>query len=432
MKLLYRLFRSVISSALFTLGSVTAIAQTSEPDTAPSSTTQSPSWLERDTLTGDWNGGRTWLQERGIVLKPRLTLFSQDLTSGDGDHGSEFGGKADLLFNSNLGKLGLWDGLSLTMHAEYNFGKSTNGRGGTLLPVNTALLFPGSDGADAYELTSIFLSQKLGDSAALMVGKINMVDIAAGKPFMGGAGIDAFQHVALAAPPSGIVPPYIFGSILSIKTAPASFTLMVFDPNSAVNQSSWKKPFHDGVTFRGSIDIPVVIADLNGHQGFSVAYSTQDGTDLASLGDIIIPSGGGGVRKTDHRYHFSYSFDQYLYQSKENPKEGFGLFGQLAMSDGNPNPLDWNAIVGVGGTGLVPGRRQDNWGIGYFYYSLSSDLKRALAPVIALDDEDGVEIFYNAAITPWLHLGANLQVIDPTVNANEKAVFFGLRSVVKF
>lgn len=83
-----------------------------------------PGWLERDTLTGDWGGGRSWLQEHGISLKPRLTQLYQGLTSGDGDHGFEYGGKLDLLLNADAAKLGLWDGLSLTVHAEYNYGES--------------------------------------------------------------------------------------------------------------------------------------------------------------------------------------------------------------------------------------------------------------------------------------------------------------------
>ena len=40
-----------------------------------------PGWLERDTLTGDWGGDRTWLEEHGITLKPRLTQFHHGLTA---------------------------------------------------------------------------------------------------------------------------------------------------------------------------------------------------------------------------------------------------------------------------------------------------------------------------------------------------------------
>jgi len=104
-----------------------------------------PGWVERGTLTGDWGGGRTWLKEHGITLMPRLTHFYQGMTSGDGDHGFENGGKADLLLHSDLGKLGLWNGFSMTIHAEYNYGQSVNGRGGTLAPVNTALYLPGME-----------------------------------------------------------------------------------------------------------------------------------------------------------------------------------------------------------------------------------------------------------------------------------------------
>ena len=123
---------------------------------------------------------------------------------------------------------------------------------------------------------------------------------------------------------------------------------MVFDPVSAVNRSGLEAPFSDGVTFRASVAIPVTIAGRSGNQGFNVAYSTQPGTDLAGVGDVIYPPPGGGtVDIKDNRYYVAYSFDQYLYQSKDDPRAGFGLFGQVAVSDGNPNPLDWNVILGV-------------------------------------------------------------------------------------
>jgi porin len=77
-------------------------------ETTPTTTATAPppGWLERDTLTGDWGGVRPWLKERGITLQPRLTQFFQGMTSGDGDHGFEYGGKADLLLDADLSKLG--------------------------------------------------------------------------------------------------------------------------------------------------------------------------------------------------------------------------------------------------------------------------------------------------------------------------------------
>jgi porin len=403
-------------------------------ETTPTITASAPQpgWLERDTLTGDWGGSRTWLKERGITLTPRFTQFYQGMTSGDGEHDFEYGGKVDLMLNADLSKLGFWKGISLTVHGEYNFGHSVNGHGGTIIPVNTALAFPGIEGQDAYDLSSVYFRQKFGDSASLMLGKINIVDYCdTNKPFHGGDGIDSFWNVTFAVPPSGTVPAYIFGAIFNIRTELASFGLWVYDPNSAVNKSGFENPFND-VTIRGNVSIPVTIAGLSGHQGFVATYSSKDGTDLETLDDILLPTPSpGAVRKKKDRYYFNYTFDQYLYQSKENPKEGVGLFGQFGISDGNPNVLYWSAFGGVSGTGLIPGRSRDNWGVGYYYDAWSDDLKDSLESIKKIRDEQGWEIFYNFSVTPWLVLGADLQIIKPGL-ADDTAVFSGLRTVIRF
>src|SRR5439155_3600444 len=84
------------AAPIITVGGETILASTA---LAPQ-----PGWLERDTLTGDWGGARTWLQEYGITLKPRLTQFYQGMVAGDGDHDFEYAGKADLLLNADLSK----------------------------------------------------------------------------------------------------------------------------------------------------------------------------------------------------------------------------------------------------------------------------------------------------------------------------------------
>ncbi len=386
-------------------------------------------FFERDTLTGDWGGARPWLKERGITLKPRLTQFYQGMTSGDDDHDFEYGGKADLLLNADLSKLGFWKGLSLTVHAEYNFGESVNGRGGTIALANTALYFPGIEGWDRSDLSSVYLGQRFGDSVSLVFGKMNMIDLSGARPFAGGAGIDSFWNVVFVAPPSGTVPPYLFGALLSVRTETATFGLWIYDPVDATNKTGFEDPFND-VTFRGSVEFPVTIGGLSGHQGFVALYSTEKGNAPDTSDGILLPRSLSVGIKND-RYYFAYTFDQYLYQSKENPREGVGLFGQFGISDGNPNRLYWSAHVGLGGTGLIPGRSRDNWGVGYYYAAPSTDLKDSLARILKIRDEQGGEIFYNFTVTPWLTVGADLQVIKPSL-ADDTAVFSGLRTVIKF
>lgn len=396
----------------------------------PSISQPSPALMDRDTLTGDWGGVRPWLKDHGIILKPRLTQFYQGMPAGDGAHGFEYGGKADLLLNADLSKFYLWKGLSLTIHGEYNFGESVNGRGGAIAPVNTALYFPGIEGGDAYDLSSFYLGQRFGDSVSLLAGKINIVDLASTKPFMGGAGIDSFWNSVFVATPSGTVPPYLWGAISAWRTDIATIGLWVYDPNSYVNRPLHDR-FADGITVRAPVEFPVTILGLSGHQGFVATYSTQDGTDLESVDDMLIPKFPASASVKSNRYYAAYTFDQYLYQSKEDPKQGFGLFGQFGISDGNPNRLYALAMTGIGGMGLIPGRSRDNWGIGYYYAAPSRDLKDSLKTVVDIRDEQGVEVFYNFSVTPWLTIGADLQVIRPSL-ADDTAVFCGMRTVVNF
>jgi porin len=265
----------------------------------------------------------------------------------------------------------------------------------------------------------------------LILGKISIIDYCVPKPFMGGGGIDSFWNIVFSAPPSGTVPASFLGAILSVRTEPATFGLWVYDPNSALNRSGLEDPFND-VTIRGSVSFPVTIAGLSGHQGLAVSYSTKNGTDYETVDDELFapPAQRGTVGTKKDRYYFSYTFDQYLYQSKENPREGVGLFGQFAMSDGNPNPLYLLAFGGVGGTGLITGRNRDNWGAGYYYAALGSDLKDSLSHIMKIGDEQGWEIFYNFSVTPWLTLGADVQIIKPSL-ADDTAVFSGLRTVIR-
>jgi porin len=69
-------------------------------------------------------------------------------------------------------------------------------------------------------------------------------------------------------------------------------------------------------------------------------------------------------------------------------------------------------------------------GVGYFYVGLNSDYKQLVSdgPLPDIQDLQGVELYYNVAITPWLHLTADLQVIDNENVGDDAAILFGLRA----
>ncbi|MEK8180811.1 carbohydrate porin [Flavobacterium buctense] len=388
----------------------------------------------QSNLTGDWLGARPWLSDNGITILPRITSFYEGMSSGDGDKKFEFSGKADVQIIFNGEKLGLWKGLKIITHSELNYGQSTIGYGGVLLPKNTALAFPGMNGSDYFDISSLFISQSVGSNKTLMVGKINMVDIASGTRFSGGAGIDNFLNVAFAAPPSGLVPPYIFGSLFTIKTKPLNYTFGIYDPISAVNKSGFENPFESGVTFFSSFEKPVKIAGKTGAHSLKVVYSTQNGTSLESLDDNLIlpPTVGNEIVTKNNRYYLGYSFNQYLVQPTADVDKGWGLFGTIGFSDSDPTPINWSFLLGIGGNSPIKSRSADVWGIGYFHTSISNGLKdSALTASFVLNDESGLEAFYKAQLLPWFKLGIDFQMINPVLDKCKPASFVGLRSSIK-
>jgi len=354
------------------------------------------------------------------------------MVSGDGDQGAQSGGKGDIRFGFDGHKLGLWEGIFLNLHGEFVFGDDANSQGdGVLIPVNTALAFPRLGGSD--EELSLTLTQRLGERSLLSLGKFNMLDAVARTPLIGGGGIDTFMNLGLAAPISGVTPAYLLGGLLTHTTESASYGLFVYDPRSAQDSETLRNPFDDGVTFSLSVTLPTRLAGNTSIHRLRGVYSTQEGIDLRDLPQLVLPPEAEQELGTRSGYwFFSYAFQHFLFQDEADPSRGWGVFGQVGVSDGNPNPVGWSAFVGIAGNSPSPQRSHDRFGIAYFRYSLSNDLVDALYPVFRLEDEQGVELFYNYAIAPWLRITGDMQVIEPAVSDNDRAVFLGLRTQIKF
>lgn len=391
---------------------------------------QAQSESSRQYLTGNWGGARDSLKVSGIIIEPRITFFQHNFVAGEGDNESVFNGKADLMLKLNGVKLGLkrW---TLVTHFEQNFGQAINGKGGTLIPNNTAISFPGLGGSDGFDVSSLHLVYQFGKANVLMLGKMNMVDIAAGTRYSGGAGIDAFWNVNFAGPISGITPPYLFGAISIIKTEKLKYTFMVYDPVSYNNLSLFDSPFDQGITFSAGAETEATIGGKNGNHAIRFAYSTQDGTDLYSLGDLLLPTPENVLGRKNSRWYASYGINQTLVDYAEQGK-GWGLFGQIGVSDGNPNPINFGMHLGIGGNSWFNKRSDDKWGLACYHYSLSSpldDFAKSLGK--PLRDETGVELFYQAWFTKWFSLGGDVQWVNPILKNNSGALFLGLRSSIK-
>lgn len=375
-------------------------------------------------------GPKQSLKDAGIDLAVNYTGFYQGLVTGDGDKDWEFGGKTDVNANFSGEKLGLWSGFYVNAHVEFVNGNNVLTQGdGSILPVNTALAFPTLGGTDAD--LSLVVTQVLSESATLSLGKFNMLDAAAKTPLVGGGGLTTFMNTGVAAPISGVTPPYILGGILTYKKEPANFTLMVYDPRNAQDERVLRRPFEDGVTTSVSVTVPLEIAGKSGYHSIRGVYSTVDGTNFSDIPDLILPPESRDIGTIDGYWFASYAFQQFIVQDAEDLTRGWGLFGQIAVSDGNPNPFGWSGYIGLGGSGLFESRPDDRFGLAYFYYGFSNDLLDGLEELgFDYSDESGIEAYYNYAFTPWFNLTGDAQIIWPGAS-DETAFFLGLRAQLK-
>ncbi|HEX9047793.1 MAG TPA: carbohydrate porin, partial [Verrucomicrobiae bacterium] len=353
----------------------------------------------RPALGGSWGGLRPMLDNHGVSFKVELTQFGSGMTSGQGPKEWQYGGKGDFYLKVDGAKAGLWEGLFIDVRGEQNYGRDINGFGETLIPNNAALAFPGERGGDI----GLEITQKFTDQLALKFGKLSMVDAAKATPIKGGGGIDTFMNTALAVPPSGLIPPEIFGVFLNFNTKAVSYAVAVYDPLSAAERTGFEHPFRDGVSFRASATLKAKPFGLAGFYGIKAMYSTMHAFDLRSIPDLIFPPEDNGVLPTrSNPYYVGVSVQQYFYQDPDDPKRGWGFFGEFGRSDGNPTRQQWAGYFGFAGVGPIPGRSDDRCGIGFFRNSLSDYLVTGLRPLLQLRDEQGLEAFYNAAVTPWL------------------------------
>ena len=182
-----------------------------------------------------------------------------------------------------------------------------------------------------------------------------------------------------------------------------------------------------------NITIPMRAGGKPGYHGFTVMATSKQGLNLEDIGDLLLPRESEQV--LGHKrggWFVKYGVQQYLWQDPANPARGWGLFGHIGAWDANPTPMQWSTTIGVAGSPPITSRPLDRFGIGYFRSSFSRTLRDGLEPILLLDDEQGLEVFYTAEIIRHLRVTGNLQWVDSAVHDAERVLVWGLRTRVGF
>lgn len=411
------------------------------PPTPPTPMFGGP-WDTRPTLTGDWFGLRPKLAGSGIGVDGNVTQFYQGITSGGIRQEFRYGGHADYFVNVDGQKAGLWQGLFITLHAETVFGQSVNGLTGALLPVSFIQAVP-KPNEPVTSITAVKITQALSPNFVTYFGKLNPFDDFTQR-FASGRGIDAFMNTSFLLNPvlARTVPYSSFGAGAAylVEGQPVA-TLTIFDSKTNTTSSGFDEFFENGVVLVGQLTKPTCFFDQPGHQSIGFTYSNAHyrSLDRSAYLNQIFTGGFTTPRETGSESLF-YQFDQTLGTSADDPTKSWGLFGNLGLADRNPSPIRWFANIGVGGSSPACGRPLDTFGFGYFYVGVSDTLKDLAPALVPLRNEQGIELFYNYAVTPWLRITPDLQVVVPTrertlppnAQSIDTAVIFGVRAKIVF
>jgi len=388
---------------------------------------------ERPSLSGDWGGTRTDLADHGVTVSvDNITTYQKTISGGTNKDG-ETGGSLDYEIHFDFQKMGLWPGAFVRIFAETQYGDFVNSNTGAALAANTDGLFPLAD-EDETTLTSVMFYQFLSESFGLYLGKIDTLD-GDGNQFAGSRGKDQFLNMNFVLNPVTLrTSPYSAlggGFVFLLPEERGWFNFAALDAGGLPDEAGFDDAFDDGTVLSAEFQLAVEPFGLPGHQLFGATWSDRDfillDQDPRLLLLRLLAPGAVVLPVEDESWSFYYNFDQYLFTEAEDSDQGIGVFGRFGIADEETSPIGQFCSIGIGGKGIFDGRDNDTFGLGYFYAELSDDLP---SPFNLLDDSQGVELFYNVEVTPWLHLTPDFQIIESSLRTADTAYVAGVRAKI--
>jgi len=394
---------------------------------------ESCNWLtelsDQQTLTGEWSGLRPQLAESGVTFEADVTQLYQGVAHGGRRERFRHGGHGDYVTNINFGKMGGPEGLLLKVRAEHRFGETISGDTGAFLPAGLAADLPVLDSNDVY-LTNVLFTQFLSETSAVFFGKLDTLDGDL-NAFAHGRGKDQFLNAGFVANPALLrfVPYSTLGAgFVKILGPEDILTFSVLNSTDTTATSGFDELFNDGVVLNAEGRFRTDFFERPGHQMFGAAWGNREFAALQQNPRFLIPGGPVPISRKDDSWALYYNFDQFLVTDSDDPTRGWGLFGRAAITDGNPNPIEWFLSLGIGGNSPLPCRGNDTFGVGWFVNGVTDEFGPVTTALLPLDDGHGVECFYNFAATNFMHITADVQVIEPSVSTRGNTAFVtGLR-----
>jgi porin len=401
----------------------------------------------RTQLIGDPNCKRSDLANRGVFIDLYSTSAYQNVMSGGLKTGNSYLQNTQLSINVDTHRAGLWPGglFHFTVQSRYGSSPANTFTAGTFAPEYTGLELPAPFLWQDTWPSDYFLMQSVSEKFSVILGKINGLFIADQTLFG-----DRFRYYFAN---SNFIKNPIYNNFFNTMTLAAvgvwtpapSLTVAggVHDPFTEPNNLA-KNAFHNGeVNLYVQGIFTYMAGGLPGQIVPAFNWSNESKIDLESpFGqlspeqipqalDVLLngasPAGLPTNFKKDSSFSALSNFSQYLFLKEEGPAviaeklrtaqplRGIGVFGRFGYAGPAAlNTVDRAASVALLARGLLDSRPYDSFGTGFYYNGISKDFRNSIAQLtdgMRVKNENGIEVFYDFAITPAININAGYQHI---------------------
>jgi len=367
------------------------------------------------------------LAEKGILFEGNLTSFYQGNVAGGAQNKFQFSGHGDYAANMNLEKLGFGRGQFLKIRAEHRFGDPITQASGALLPPNISPETPVRNSDELY-ITNFLFIQALSENFALYFGKVDSLGEMSGS-LTSGRGLNQFSNLVLVSNPIGMrsIAYSTLGAGFSVmQDGEKIFNFLALNAHDTAESTGLSELYAKGVALIPEVTLPTRFGGKRGKHSFMGIWSTREFAELAQSPLFLFPS--VPIRKREGTWVLSYEAEQFLATSDSSDRIGWGIFGRAAIADQRTNPIRYLFTLGVAGNNLARGREQDRFGVGYFYYGVSHDLRPAFTNLLGgIQNGQGVELFYNFSLNKQTALTFDAQILRSPLKKYDTACLIGTR-----
>jgi len=387
-------------------------------------------------VTGDWGDARSRLADDGLFIDLYSTTTYQDVTDGGLSTGDSFVQNTQLSINLDTGRAGLWSGglIHVTIQSRYGANAAHGFNAGSAFPQYTGLVEPGPLETNRTYPSEYFLLQALSPKFFLVLGRLSDVFIP-DETLMGNSYKYYFANFNFNKNPMTVNFYHPTANAALAAWLPTPWLTLaggVLDPNT--DASNFSSRAFDRVNLYGMAIVSYAIDGLPGQFGPAFNWSNQLQNDyrdpygpitprqaVQAIGNLlgVAPPTGLPVNTQNRSWFFIGNFSQYLYVS-DSPEQvaadlksgevidGIGVIGRFGFAPERTNIITRDASIALFAHGIIPTRNYDSFGVGYYYDEISSDLKTDVARLsgglAGLKNEQGVEIFYDFALTPAIRV----------------------------